>query len=343
MSHQKQENLNSFYLEQELIKLRQRHFVHEVGRNFFGDPIEVFRNSQGNIIEELPFDATLYSRMKYGDPEAIKVAAKQFFDHIIRTPELQELILSDSVSFTNEARTVATASFTIMRELVDTWLNPYKKAIGGQPINIIRSDRAGEIAATDFATLSVEERKQRVAQRKAFFTPENQALLQQGKVFLFDDLVITGTYEQNQYNLLTSFGVKPENIVKLYWIQIEPHAGQDPTFEANINHAFVKSRQDLLHFIYQPEWEVTERVIKFVFGVADKNGEVNEAEFASLSEFFENLCSGNGNPVLIDAGLGVLRKFHTALHTEDGYGKMPRFAAGVELLDTLARENQIIT
>lgn len=329
------------YLASQIAKLRKRHLVHEVGEDENHQMVEVRRNNQGGIESMIPFDATTYSLMKHGHPSAIRLAAEDLFQHIIADSNLLKDFLTFDVVVTNSAREVPTASFTIMKILVEDLLNPYLEKITDHRVIWIRSERAGKIAASDYGMMTKEERKKRMADRKPFFSDESKAKLVGKKVILFDDLVATGTYETSQSELLKSAGVPEENIIKLYWIQIEPETGLDPTFEAKINYAAVHSISDLLHFFYMPDLVINERTLKYVLPILNKDGVVDEDKAGNLMRFFKAL----GEPedkTLADSGRKTLQKIWRTGQTNDNYRQMERLRAGYDLLENYLKKLALI-
>jgi len=329
-------------IEIEVQKLMKRNFSHELGQNASGEVIKIERDSSGQIISESPFDGRVYSRMKYGDPEAIRTAASDVFNLIINTPEIISLFKNNNVVFTNEAREVPTASYCIMVSLVNDFLNPYLVENNLMPAETIRSERGGEIAADDYASLSVEQRQARVNQRGGFFNDENKAKLQNKKVVLFDDLVITGTYERNQTNLLLSSGVKQEDIIPLYWIQINPETGKDPQFEKSLNQSAVKCLNDLFDIFTLPGVQPSERIIKYVLPIADDNNVIIPEKKQALLSLCVRLLNGNGDTEKAKYGKETLKKLFETSLTPDGFGKMARFEAGYQLIHELLKSQSLI-
>ncbi len=315
--------------EIETARLPQRNFVYEVALQN-EEPIEIHRDQNGDVVSSSPFDAETYSRMKYGDPRAIKFAAERLFQKIICDPMLLGLFDNSEVVFTNEARSVPTASYCIMVSLVTEFLNPYLVSRGLPPVECVKSERGGEIAADDYASLSQNERQERARQREAFFTRENQAKLKGKKVILFDDLVITGTYERNQAELLVKSGVEPQDIIPLYLIQVEEETGQDTSFEKKLNQTAVKQLDDLLEFFFIPGISVSERILKFVLPSPD------------LALFLQKLYDGNGQPDSADTGRLMLVKLYEAANSPDGFAKMDRLKAGVLILENFLKEKGLI-
>ena len=328
---------NTLQLEIEEGKLKKRNFAHEIGQDSSGEIVKIQRDEDGNIVGSSPFDAKVYSRMKYGDPEAISAAARDIFTLIINNPKLLSLFSEGEVVFTNEARTVPTASYCIMTSLVNDFLNPYLTQNGLKPTESIRSERGGAISSDDYASLTTEQRRARVSQRGGFFSPENQAKLTGKKVILFDDLVITGTYETNQTSLLTSSGVLPEDIIPLYWIQINPEAGQNPTFEKDINQIAVKSLADLFDIFTKPGVQPSERIIKYVLPISDEQGNVIPEKQNDLLALCQRLLDGDGDPEKARNGRVTLQKLFETSLSLDGFGQMDRFKSGYALIGNLLK------
>ncbi len=328
---------NPINLEGEISKLQKRNFAHELGQGKSGEVLKITRNSKGTIVASSPFDGKIYSRMKYGDPEAIETAALDVFNRIVNDPKLLSLFELNEVVFTNEARAVPTASFCIMVSLVNDFLNPFLTKNGLKPTETVRSERGGEISSDDYASLSIEQRQARAKQRVAFFSPDNKAKLIGKKVILFDDLVITGTYETNQTNLLLNSGVPAEDIIPLYWIQISPESGTNPIFEKELNQSAVRSLNDLFDIFTKPGVQPSERIIKYVLPITDEAGAIVPEKQTALLSFCERLLLGDGDELKAANGRATLIKLFQTSLSPDGFGKMIRFKAGYSLIENILK------
>ncbi|MFC1609144.1 phosphoribosyltransferase family protein [Patescibacteria group bacterium] len=303
----------------------KRYYVHEVQSGMAKG--SVLRNTGGTTWSSGNHVASQYSRMKYGDPEMIRLAAKELFNTIVWGDNgLKETFLSFPIAITNSARTVPTASFTIMKILVEDFLNPWLRENESSEVVWVRSGRAGKISEGDYGKLSDEARAARMAKRRAFFEREEAIKLHGRKVILFDDLIATGSYEKNQTELLLSSGVGRDDIIPLYWFKIEDHTAEhNPSFEATVNHAFVKKMSDLLAFFLEPELVINARTMKYIFS----------SEKDDLLRFFSALASGNDSRFqkYKDAGRQTLLKIYYAAKSSDGYWKMDRFKEGFGVLN----------
>lgn len=329
-------------IDTELLKLMKRNFVHEVGRDPHNKVTKIVRNDEGDVVATLPFDGKVYSRMKYGDPEAINLAASEIFKLITSNPKIFTIFKENKIVFTNEAREVPTASYCIMMSLVHKFLNPYLVENNLQTAETVRSERSGEIASDDYATLTTDQRQDRVRQRGGFFSDENLKKLVGKKVVLFDDLVITGTYETNQTRLLLASGVREEDIVPIYWIQINPETGKDPLFEKELNQSAVNSLSDLFGIFTLPGVQPSERIIKYVLSITDDNGNLLLEKQNELFNLAQRLVTGNGDPIKAANGKSTLKKLYETSLTPDGFGQMERFKAGYRLIENVLRENYMI-
>ncbi|HCQ31841.1 TPA: hypothetical protein DIU27_05725 [Candidatus Collierbacteria bacterium] len=329
-------------MQNELLKLKKRIFVHEIGPGEANQVVKITRNHSGEIISSRPFDGKLYSRMKYGDPSAIRTAASDVFNLIVSNSFLLSVFSNHEVVFTNEARDVPTASYCIMVSLVNDFLNPYLVKNYLKPTETVRSERRGEISSDDYASLTVKQRQARVGQRGGFFSPENVAKLTGKKVVLFDDLVITGTYENNQTSLLMNSGVSSDDIIPIYWIQISPEAGKNPTFEKELNQSAVKSLADLFDIFTLPGVQPSERIIKYVLPITDESGHIVPEKEGQLADLCERLCSGEGSEEKAKNGSATLLKLFNTSLSSDGFGTMDRFKAGYGLIESILKSHKII-
>ncbi|HLD81676.1 MAG TPA: hypothetical protein VJA22_00530, partial [Patescibacteria group bacterium] len=142
----------------------KRMFVHEVGRDEHGTIIEYFRNRSGSTESVVPYDGTVYSRMKHGDPIAIETAARELFTRLLSDEEILCSLIRDRFAITNDTRLVPTASFTIMQVLVEKFLKPFL-ITHGTDVVWVTSCRKGAISEGDYGKLCESERKKRMAKR----------------------------------------------------------------------------------------------------------------------------------------------------------------------------------
>ena len=96
MEHKIKDQTNLLEIEEK--KLKKRNFAHELGRGSAGEVVRIKRDVNGTIVSSSPFDAKIYSRMKYGDPEAIRTAASDVFDLIKNEPKLLSLLQTMTLS-----------------------------------------------------------------------------------------------------------------------------------------------------------------------------------------------------------------------------------------------------
>lgn len=300
-----------------------RTFVHEVGKQD-GTIVEYFRKGNGHISSIEEYDANCYSRMKHGDPDAIKTAASELFKKITTTPRFTNLIETHNFAITNSSRSVPTASFTIMQILVNEFLNPFLKMKEQNQIIWVKSSRAGEISQGDYGTLKTKrERDARMSKRQAFFEENELIKLTDKKVILFDDLVATGSYEQNQRKLLTSVGIRPNDILPIFWVQIEKSMQKNPEFEAAINYAAINSLSDLLNFFFDPRLIINARTLKYILSKSSPE----------LIPFFKALGTNLESPSKNTDGQNTLLKIFNAATSADNYAKMSRFKNGFNELN----------
>ena len=319
-----------------------RAYVSEVGKDENDRMVKIERDESGSVVSTVPYDAMAYSRMKHGDPEAIKDAAQEVFVRIITDDSIMKSLLENEVVITNSTRKVPTASFTIMKVLVEEFLNPYLKRVGASTIEWIKSERKGGLHAEDYSASRFEERERIMKERQPFFSEFSLRKLEGKKVILFDDLVATGSYEKNQRELLNDSGIRNEDIIPLYWVQMEKEASKNPKFEAEINYAGVKSLNDLLDFFYDPRLVINARAVKYIFSVRNpETKEIDGEKAEELKSFFKSLGEVPSNEKKQENGRDTLIKLYEAMKSEDGYSSMERFSDGFKILDEYLLELDI--
>lgn len=245
-------------------------------------------------------NAAAYSLFKYGNPEQAGHYAGELAKLLLESPVAarfdhdQPLVVSASAYKRLETAAQLLANGVSMRL---NWAG-YNTQNGR-----IRRSRLTE---GDYATMSATERE---------FWMANNGLSADASVFrgrhavVIDDICITGSHERSICQLFSNIGVA--SLTSLYVMELDPAlAARDTRIEDRLNHARIKTLEDLLELMRSMAVFVpTARVVKFVLNSP-----------ADVLKRFLGMVS-----------CAVLRHLHAGL-LDDGYYKMDSYRTGVELV-----------
>jgi adenine/guanine phosphoribosyltransferase-like PRPP-binding protein len=296
---------------------------------------KVLRFSYFNLVSasDLSVNAAReYSRMKYGDPDATHSIAERMTDLLINSPEFKQQIPENRriLLASSAFGSIPTAAFALAREM---------QAIleqEGFEVVMVKLQRRGGFARTDYGSLNFEERLKVLKKRKISISPEDHALLEGGTLLVVDDLRSTGAHELALEELLLGqTGV--QNIVFAYWIAFEAHLRtQNPMQEETINHSNISYLDDLLPFFsdaQNPPY-LNSRVLKFMLlgGLPAKTKGPKQSE-----------ATGERNSFFRKLPLATCLRIYQAALSRDGYCSQSKFRPGILILEALLLEKGALT
>jgi len=248
------------------------------------------------------FSPQEYSRFKYGCGDVARKFGIQLAEGFIKN------ILMNA-DLTNERFVVApspysfipTATFAMKTHFVFR-LN---KWLAEQSLPVIQETKIHRTVTykEDYGALSKEERL-RLISNDIF---EIDPIFTKGKtLILLDDIRITGSHERVILKMAQHYGL--ENKIHLLYFAELVNENVHPSFENELNYAFVKGLKDLEDIVTAPNFQINTRVVKFMLSqpptlfaefIADKN--------QSLLESIFNHAIGNEYH-LMDAYVGNLEQ-----------------------------------
>jgi hypothetical protein len=249
-----------------------------------------------------PFSAARYSKYKYGSvaaaetfAQALGVALAERCPDLAGTPRL--LMTSSPYAY------VPTAATSLARKLQPV-LDPERARHGLPPVPFVQVDRIST-SAGDYGMLSARARDRCMAANVVSFRRFRPDQLRNAHLLVVDDLRVTGAHQRC---LMRATDTLPLSARTFLYIAAFPGcAGRsfDPAQEDALNHAAIKTLDDLAALVADGEFAWNVRVCKFILNPANRD---------SLSRFLGRMPT----------------RFVRALYRnsrEDGYACMATYAA----------------
>jgi hypothetical protein len=256
----------------------------------------------------LPFSAACYSKYKYGSvsaPEtfasALGAAFADRYPDLARAPKL--LMTSSPYNY------VPTAATSLAR-----WLRPVLNAArarhGLPPVPLVQVDRIGT-SAGDYGTLSVEARQQLMATNVVSFRRFRSAALRGAHLLFVDDVRVTGAHQRCLADASEELPLAGRTFLYIASFADATIGSFDPTQEDRLNHAAVRSLDDLGEIVERGDFTWNVRACKFILAPSNRD---------DLPRFLA----------------GMPRSFVRHLHRNslgDGYARMDLYAPSHAIVD----------
>jgi hypothetical protein len=258
-----------------------------------------FALHQFTNFEDVPFEASDYSKLKFGSDIAARkfgyALAKSFFEKYS-----DKLMANDCVVIPSPYNFVKNAATLMTLHFVDA-LNELLVDANGN--NVEYSIIHRKVSYTnDYGFLSKEKRKGLIDNDNFYL---NKAFLK-GKFLIFiDDVKITGTHEEKLKEVLADNKMRNE-VAFLYFAE---YFGDDPSIEAKLNFAGINSLWDYKDLSEEPNHQIIIRPIKYVLS---QDGHT-----------FQQVLSSFSKDKLYEIYLGSLA---------EGYYKIEKYQANLKLL-----------
>lgn len=207
-----------------------------------------------NSFETIDFNIQDYSRLKFGSNNSAiifgKELAEKFFDMYQRQLANVELVVIPA-----PYNSLEIASSLLARQFMSH-------------LNILLSNKNYPIAHTtimhrlnsyvcDYATMTIEERKELISGDKFFINKDFIA----GKTLVFvDDITITGTHEKKVESFLSDEHIDND----AYFLYYAKYTGRNPEIESQINLSCVNDPDTFVQCIREPGHQIVVRTVKFM-------------------------------------------------------------------------------
>jgi hypothetical protein len=215
----------------------------------------------------VPFSSARYSKYKYGSVTAAKAFAQALGAAFVeRHPELASaprlLMASSPYAF------VPTAATTLARGLQPV-LNAARTRIGLPAAPLVHVDRASP-SAGDYGTLSAQARDRHMAANALSFRRFRPGEVRDAHLLVVDDVRVTGAHQRCLMRASDELPLAARTF--LYIASFAGAAGGclDPTQEDALNHAAVKTLDDLAEIVAAGDFAWNVRVCKFVLDPANR-------------------------------------------------------------------------
>ncbi len=257
------------------------------------------------------YDASKYSRFKYGDAE---LAERYATGLVERLSGLDGLLMQSrhfSVITTAPFKYIPTASFELAKR-IRRHLRVALCTTREDPINIVPLYMRN-VDSDNYSARSQLERK-KILDHAGLYVDSRS--IRGRNVLLVDDAIVSGTAEQEAISVLTVAGAS--FIIGAYVIEVEQDYGRNtPEIEDQLNHAFVKDLDSLLEVFQTAPIKLNIRTIKFVLGWP---------ELREVERFFKSINS-----------IQLTQLFRAVMEDKNAFAK--NYPSAVELLVHTARSS----
>lgn len=211
-----------------------------------------------------PFDATSYSRLKYGSLKQAQAMGRMVGEALLaRAPEvvLDETPPEAVVAY----RTVPPACHALSRFCLEV-VNERRQAQGLAPGEVVQIYKPG-LYTVDYATTSLEERAKLSHGASSHDTMGHD--YHDKPVIFLDDVRITGTTERKIHSTLMPH--QPRVLLNAYRARFnEAAASQEPGIEGKLNSTYVQSLTEVGEIVREDGFVLNIRVLKRMILAAEQ-------------------------------------------------------------------------
>jgi hypothetical protein len=248
-----------------------------------------------------PFSPASYSRYKYGSVTATEAFARAL--GMAFAEQHPELAFAPRLLMTSSPYTyVPTAATTLARRL-RLELNAARTRRGLPRAPFVQVDRARP-SAGDYGTLSARARDQRMAANTLSFRRFQPGQVRGAHLLIVDDVQVTGAHQRCLMRASDELPLAARTFLYIASFGRPADGCFDPTQEDALNHAAVRSLEDLAGIVEAGAFAWNVRVCKFVLDPANR-GDLPRFLVRMPSWFVRDLDRNS---------------------REDGYARMARYA-----------------
>lgn len=216
-------------------------------------------------ISKVPFSMQDYSRFKFGDYSVAASFAKELFDFF--KIQLLDDILKDTQSiiiYSSPYAHIPTSSYYLTAEFYKLFTNHLNSKEGTLVKVKLGKINRSQSYTEDYGAMNAIERFDLIKNDTySFFDePEENSLC----VFI-DDISITGTHQKVIEKIMKNNNYTNKSIF-LYYAKID-NPQIEPSFENDLNFAFVNSIEKLLEIIVSDSFKITTRTTKYILRLKD--------------------------------------------------------------------------
>jgi hypothetical protein len=213
-----------------------------------------------------PFSPARYSRYKYGSVAAAETFARALGAAFCAAHP--ELALAPRLLMASSPYAHVPAAATTLARGLRPVLNTARAEHGLAPVPLLRVERAST-SAGDYGTLSAQARDRHMADNVLSFRRFRPALVRDAHLLVVDDVRVTGAHQRCLMRASEDLPLAAR--VFLYIAAFaDPRGGcLDPAQEDALNHAAVKTLDDLAVIVESGDFAWNVRVCKFTLGPAN--------------------------------------------------------------------------
>ncbi len=223
-------------------------------------------NLVADEICSLPFSFVRYSRYKYGSVTAAETFARALgaafgerHPELARAPRL--LMASSPYTY------VPTAATTLASRMQPV-LNASRARYGLPPAPLVQVDRIST-SAGDYGTLSAQARDRHMAENSLSFRRFRPDQVRDAHLLVVDDVRVTGAHQRSLMRASEELPLVTRNFLYIASFPSPASGYFDPTQEDALNHAAVKTLDDLAGIVEAGDFAWNVRVCKFVLNPAN--------------------------------------------------------------------------
>lgn len=254
-----------------------------------------------NNISKPPFSPQDYSRFKFGDYLVAETFAKELFD-FFKIQLLDDVlkVTQSIIIYSSPYAHIPTSSCYLTAEFYKLFTN-YLNSIKGNLINVkLGKINRSQSYTEDYGALNATQRYDLIKNDTySFFdVPEENSLC----IFI-DDISITGTHQRVIENLMKNSNYTNKSIF-LYFAKLD-NPQIEPSFENDLNFAFVNSIERLLEVIVSDTFKITTRTTKFILSLKDIDFNLliesilEYEKYEIISYFYNNAVLNNYEKIAI--------------------------------------------
>jgi hypothetical protein len=216
----------------------------------------------------LPFSAACYSKYKYGSVSATEAFAAAlgaaFGDRHPDLARAPKLLLTSSPY--NYVPTAATALARRLRLV----LNAARARHGLPPVPLVQVERTGT-SAGDYGTLSAAARERLMATNAVSFRRFRPAALRGAHLLIVDDVRVTGAHQRCLADASAELPLATRTFLYIASFADAAIGCFDPTQEDTLNHAAIRSLDDLGGIVESDDFTWNVRACKFMLAPSNRD------------------------------------------------------------------------
>jgi hypothetical protein len=214
----------------------------------------------------LPFSPSRYSRYKYGSVAAAEAFARALGPAFCRRHP--DLALAPRLLMVSSPYARVPAAATTLARRLRPVLNAARARNGLAPVPLLRVDRISTPAG-DYGTLSAQARDLLMAANVLSFRRFRSAPVRDAHLLVVDDVRVTGAHQRCLMRASEQLPLAGRTFLYIAAFPGPPN-GCDPTQEDALNHAAVKSLDDLAGIVEAGDFAWNVRVCKFTLSPANR-------------------------------------------------------------------------